>query len=279
MAYKTILTYFLTPGHVEPVLEAALPIARAHDAHVIGLHVMPDPHIYMAAAAEMSAVVYDAHKEFYDDLAEKTGKAFERRMSNEDINSEWRRVNASGYPVAEIVNTTAASTDLVITTLAEADDDLAIRADLPTSVVMGSGRPVLCVPKELGAEKSPKHITLAWDGGREAVRAAFDALPLLKAAEEVRVIAIDHGEQGPGRSFTPADEIAGAMARQGVSTEADRLLTSASTGEALLAYAKDHGSDLLVMGCYGHTRLREFVFGGATRHVLKHAHLPVLMSH
>lgn len=276
MTYKTILAYLPDPARVDAVLDVALPIARAHEAHLIGLHVVPQPHVYWAVAAEMSAVVLDAQREFFAEVAAETEQAFQNKTAGQTVICEWRRADNEGYPVAEAINAQAAACDLVVAPQAAPDDDWTSRLDLPARIIMESGRPVLVAPHGGTAGETGRVVTLGWDNSREASRAAFDALPFLTSAQEVRLLCIDASNE----AFTPADEIAASLTRHGVSVEAERRSgADGSTGETLLAYAAEHGSHLLVMGCYGHTRFRELVFGGATRHVLQHADLPVLMSH
>ena len=116
-------------------------------------------------------------------------------------------------------------------------------------------------------------VLVAWNGKREAARAAHDALPFLRAAERVVLCAV--GEvAGAG-----LDDAAGMLRRHGVPVRAERVAGGdLHAGEILLARAAADRADLLVLGAYGHSRLRELVLGGATRHVLHHATLPVLFS-
>ena len=280
MAYKTIVTYLPAPGRVAPVLDVAVPLARKHEAHLIGLHVIPEPHIYAAVAAEMSAVVLDAQAKHYNDQAEQVQAAFTQRVQGEDLVTEWRSINCRGLPIAAAVNVHSAASDLVITSLANPDNDWETQADLPVRLIVESGRPVLLVPHEGGAGEIGTYVTVAWDGSREAARAAFDALPILAGAEQVKVLSLD--QQGPDSegAFTASDDMTLALARHGIDAEAASDTTAGRpVGEALLSYVTQQGGDLLVMGCSGHTRFREFIFGGATRHVLQNAKVPVLMAH
>ena len=121
---------------------------------------------------------------------------------------------------------------------------------------------------------------LAWDAGREAARAVSDAMPFLERAEQVTVMAVnpssgegDHGEE-------PGADIALHLARHGVKAEVHQTESpDISVGDELLSRIADDGSDMLVMGAYGHTRLRELVLGGVTRSILEQMTVPVLMSH
>ncbi len=280
MVCKTLLTHMSRPEQVDRLLDVAIPLAREHGSHLIGLHVTPQTHIYVALAGEMSAAVYSAQSEYDREQADRIKRRFEKRTKNEDLVCEWRHVSANGYPVADAINANAAAADLVITSQSTEGGDWETRADLPIRIIMQSGRPVLIVPNEGTFERIGRYVTVAWDGGREAARAAFDALPILQRAETVKVLSLDQDSMRERTSFTPGDAITLSLARDGVAAEAVHASSgNASVGEVLLAHAAESGSDLLVMGCYGHARFKEFVFGGATKHVLDHTSIPVLMSH
>jgi nucleotide-binding universal stress UspA family protein len=118
---------------------------------------------------------------------------------------------------------------------------------------------------------------VAWNHSRESARAAFDALPLLKMAATVRVLAVNSPVDGVDN---PSQGLAASLTRHGVNAEAAiSNTTQQSEAEELLGELRRSNSDMLVMGCYGHSRLREFVLGGATRNVLNKMSVPVLMSH
>jgi len=121
-------------------------------------------------------------------------------------------------------------------------------------------------------------VLVAWNGSREATRAVHDALPLLRRAEKVTVLSIDPDEDAEPR--LPGADVSLHLARHGVTAQAATIAgTDVAVGDLLLSYAADHDIDLIVMGAYGHTRLREVVLGGATRTLLRHMTVPVLMSH
>jgi nucleotide-binding universal stress UspA family protein len=108
----------------------------------------------------------------------------------------------------------------------------------------------------------------------------FDALPLLRLVKETRLVWVDPYKESEAAGSVPGAEEAAVLARHGIKAVAEPMMTDGyNAGEALLMRANDLGADLLVMGAYAHSRMREFVFGGATRHVLEHMTIPVLMSH
>jgi nucleotide-binding universal stress UspA family protein len=145
---------------------------------------------------------------------------------------------------------------------------------------MGVGRPVLVLPYKGADALDLSEIVIGWNGHREASRAAFDAVPLLRLAGKVSVVYVDPQKDPDQRSAVPGADLAEALARHGVKAVAEGLTTEGiEAGQALLRRANDSGAGLVVMGAYGHSRLREFVFGGATSHVLGHLDRPVLMSH
>ncbi len=117
---------------------------------------------------------------------------------------------------------------------------------------------------------------VAWNGTREAARATHDALPFLTQADKVVVL----GVSASGEDHIPGADLSTHLARHGVSVEIhNREANDVSVGDAILNAASDYGADLLVIGAYGHSRLRELVLGGVTRHLLRHMTIPVLMSH
>ena len=169
--------------------------------------------------------------------------------------------------------------DLVIVGQAEPDNQPAgTPSDLAEEVVLASARPVLIVP-HIGVSKTPgKTVMLCWNGGREAVRAATGALPLLKAADNVIVLEIDPksgvDEEEPGA------DVAQWLARHGVKVTVQRdTAANSDVGGVILSRAADHDVDLIVMGIYGHSRMRELVLGGASRTLLATMTVPLLVAH
>lgn len=145
-------------------------------------------------------------------------------------------------------------------------------------LIFESGRPVLLLPPEGMAGHRFDDVVVAWDGSREAARALAEARPLLASARSVTVATVAGDKDLLGTA--PAEEAVRHLSRHGIAAEeAEVPLEGGNAGEALTAFCKKRGADLLVMGAFGHTRAREFLLGGATRSVLKAPHLPVLMAH
>jgi nucleotide-binding universal stress UspA family protein len=174
----------------------------------------------------------------------------------------------------------ARSADLVIAAKSDPEFEDSMMLDFPETLATDSGRPTLIVPRSAEGRPIGRRITVAWNGRREAARATFDALPLLETADDVRLLWVNPEDDPRGAGDLPTIEIAATLARHGIKCEAAQSRsTDLKVGDEILARLADHASDLLVMGAYGHTRMREFIFGGTTRHILKHMTVPVLLSH
>lgn len=168
--------------------------------------------------------------------------------------------------------------DLVLLGQRDRTDPLAygVPADFVQSVLIESGRPALVVPFAGTFTDVGREILVAWKPTRESARAVSAALPLLQQAQRVHVVSWDEGGAAPAA----ASGLEAYLHAHGVQVQ--RFVQGPmpqAPGEALLSLASDVGADLLVMGCYGHTRTREFLLGGATRTVLESMTLPVLMAH
>jgi nucleotide-binding universal stress UspA family protein len=258
-------------------LRIAVDLADRFGGHVIGLHVR---HAFQAPAFTDAGPAMDSLYRTYEtavmaDEAMATA-AFGDAVGNKGISSEWRV--ADGY-VDEILVAQARSADLVIVGQAEPDSPpTATPADLAEDVAMAAECPVLIVP-HIGADKAPgKTVMLCWNDSREAKHAATGALPLLAAADKVIVLIIDP-KVGRDRA-EPGADVAVWLARHGVKVTVQRdSAADSDVGGVILSRAADHDVDLIVMGIYGHSRMRERVLGGASRTLLASMTAPLLVAH
>ena len=281
MSYRTILVHLNDERRLPALLDIAVPIALANKARLIGLAVLP-PIIVVPDTDGMPGTVIEEHRVAYAAQIGRMHVAFDEAVGRSGVESAWEAhdgqvVNPFGN-VAMIVVDRSRAADLVIAGQTNPEWALSGMLDVGEQVVTESGRPVLLVPRAGARIASAKRILVAWNGSRESTRAVFDALPLLVAAEQVMVAWLD--PQPDDINKTTCTDICAALARHGVKCEL--LKTERSTtgvGSTLLTLARQRSADLLVMGCYGHSRLREIIFGGATRYVLDHMTVPVLMSH
>lgn len=270
MGYRTILAEVAGDAALEPRLHAARRLARRFEATLIGLHVMPTPVIPAmwdgGAAISMGAELIEAQRRANQEQCARLRATFEASCGG-DPEALWQE--AEGDP-ARLLAEAARTADLVVAARHESPT-LEGRAPVE-EVAVGGGVPVLMLPPSAYGEFG-RTVLVGWNGAREASRAAHDALPFLRGAELVVLCAV--GEEA-ARSLEAA---AAMLHRHGVPVQPQAVDgADGDAGETLLARARAHGADLLVMGAYGHARLRELVFGGATRHVLRESRLPVLFG-
>lgn len=276
MALKDILVY-ADGGSVAPTrFDVATALAKSHGAHLAALHVRALPYVMTDIGGAVPAMVVEWQEEWSDSQEAAAKKAVEDASRRSGVNIEWRlsRGDAEAGSLLQ-----ARYFDLVVVSQSAASTDEASMADgLPETIVMGSGRPTLVVPRYGKFPIVGERVMVAWNGTRESTRAIHDALPILERAKAVTVMEVN-----PKTGSTP--RIAGAdmathLARHGVTVDVSSTVADdIEVSDAILSRLADLGADLLVMGAYGHSRLREFAFGGATRDILRHMTVPVFMSH
>ena len=276
MSYKTIVVHLNDERRVKGLIDAAMVVGQKSDAHVIAVYVMPPIPTYGPTA--FGAGYIQAGLKTFRDEADRVHKAFEEASRGRPIVPEWRLVEPGDRSVADCVVDHGRYADLIIVGQRDRSFDFSSVLDVPERIIVESGRPVLAVPNAGRFTSIGERITIAWTSRREATRAVFDALPLLQAASQVRIISVNPNARSAGD--LPGAEIATSLARHGVKCDiATAVSGEIGIGDVLLSGLSDDGADLLVMGAWGHSRMRELVFGGATRHILEHMTVPVLMSH
>ncbi|HUW39128.1 MAG TPA: universal stress protein [Rhodocyclaceae bacterium] len=276
MGYKTILVH-IDPGKRCAVrVDAAIRLAREQDAHLVGLYAAApfEPPGYVLA--EMGAAIVEAGKRAVAEAMARAESEFTKQTTAAGMsNIEWRTAIAD--PV-DAMALHARYADLVVIGQADTSDGSTTPADFPERLVLTAGRPVLIMPSVGSFPTIGKRILVAWSLTREATRAVTDAIPLLRLADQVHVMAVnprpdEHGE-------VPGADIGLYLARHGVQVQIKTDQgAEIDVGNELLSRAADLDVDLIVMGGYGHSRLTEWVLGGATRTVLTSMTAPVLMSH
>ena len=170
--------------------------------------------------------------------------------------------------------------DLIVMSQTDPESEHGSEPDFAERVILGAGRPVLLIPQHGTFDNVAENVVIGWNATRESARAAFDALPLLGKGATARVVWVDselHNQKG---RVLPGAELATTLARRGIKAISEpSTAPDIDPADALLNRVSDVGADMLVMGAYGHSRIREFVFGGATRKILDQMTVPVLMSH
>ena len=279
MTYKTILLHLHDVARAQRLLDVAVPLARHMDAHLIGLTVLP-PYVVLPGSEIGGGVTVDAHREAYRDDVAKLKARFEDATCLLAGKAEWREADANFGSAAGTVIEHGRVCDLIIASQRKHDWTLSQWLEEPERIGIESGRPVLLVPNNGKISVPPKRATIAWNGCREAVRAVFDALPLLAATDDVNIVWVQPERDRQAAGDLPGSDICATLTRHGLKCLASQTsATNAGVGTELLRQANAFGSDLLVMGVYGHSRMREFILGGASREVLEGMDRLVLMSH
>ncbi|MBL8902417.1 MAG: universal stress protein [Rhizobiales bacterium] len=284
MPFKTIMVLLNDSSRTEQLLDAASALARQFDAHLVGLYILPTAKIYADVGLVATPMVFEGYRDLFKSKLAEVRKKFEARAKQDGLKAEWRTVNSIFPEIAESAIAHSRSAELVVTSQIDYGPDGSIEQDFVVRLVMESGRPVLIIPRKGSfaprGEGIAEKAIVGINGTKESTRAMFDALPLLRLVKETRLVWVDPYKESEAAGSVPGAEEAAVLARHGIKAVAEPMMTDGyNAGEALLMRASDLGADLLVMGAYAHSRMREFVFGGATRHVLEHMTIPVLMSH
>ena len=278
MSYKTILVHCDASPKLAQRLDVAVELAQGHGAHLVGVHVQApfDVPGFFDGAMPMDDLytAYEAAAKADHDAA---AAAFDKAIKGTHLATEWRL--AKGYVENELA-VQARYADLLVVGQTDPDAESLTPTDLPETVALATGRPTLVVP-HIGVRSKPgKTVMLCWNASRESARAASDALPFLTAAAKVIVLVIDPRTSAAGHGAEPGADVATWLTRHGVKVTVQRdVAADADVGSIILSRAADHGADLIVMGIYGHSRMREMVLGGASRSLLSSMTVPILMAH
>jgi nucleotide-binding universal stress UspA family protein len=283
MPYKTILVYLNAEREAKSLSSYAMALAEAHGAHVIGLTVMPSFSDVPPAVTGTMTLIDDLRNAFRADAA-RLQAIFEAKRSAPGVTAEWRVGDPGFHDVMETVAETGQAADVIIACQDDPDWRNDGFRDMAGLLAIQAARPVLLLPYQGHPAGEPQRIVVAWDGSKEAARALFGALPLLKRAKIVTLVTVRASEERDGAAAAQARQqdadIGAALGRHGVTwVLSPEVPSEDGIGPTLLAAAERHSADMLVLGGYGHSRIGEFIFGGVTRHVLKHMTMPVLISH
>ncbi|WP_119165415.1 universal stress protein [Algihabitans albus] len=275
MPIKTILVHLANDAHHVERLDVAVRLAKQHNAHITALFItFPVGMPASVAGRGASAVFLAEAQEQARARAAALEKEFEGTCSNQGVSHTWVVEDGSHQ---QVLSRHAHVADLMIVSHSEPGEYLEdrFRLRLAEELVLEVGCPVLLLPRLKPVPPFGENILIGWRSNREAVRAVRGSLDLLRAAGSVTVATV-----GP----TPEDklsehELVAYLARHGIRAEGVNLEEEDGVGATLLAETKRRGNDLLIMGAYGRSRLREVILGGATREVLRNAEIPILVSH
>jgi nucleotide-binding universal stress UspA family protein len=279
MTYKTILISLNEIDRLDVLLELTAGLAGEHDSHVLGLYVIPAPAIYPATASYGMPEIFDSFSRYFEEQLGPAREKFESAMKRNGIAGQWLQIRARVPAISDSISEIGRIADLVVLSETDRNADKGVELDLVENVVLSVGRPVLVIPRKGGRELKANQIVCGYNGSKEAARAVHDALPFLKRAEDVRLVWVDPSLERETAGPLPGADMAQSLDRHGVRATAEPMPTNGiNPADALLTRARDLGAGLIVMGAYGHSRLREFVLGGATREALSTLSVPLVLS-
>lgn len=273
---KDLLLHLDGTPRDEERLGLVLDLARAHDAALTGLFVGRHIADGLLLDAPPSGVLIETLEREREARRASVASRFDELTANEKIHCNL--VMEDGDPVRWL-GLHGRYADLIVVGQAGEEVDLLGTGGVPGAVALTSGRPVLMIPRAGTGSLVPDRIVVGWNESQEATRAIDDALPFLKRASRVEVLTIGadlDAETGP----SSAQRMTHHLSRHAVAAEAHHLpQPETDAAEAFLAEANRYGANMVVMGAYGRSRLREFVLGGMTRYLLNYSSLPLLLSH
>lgn len=270
MSYRDVLA-ILTSGEQAQVLNAAERIADKAGGRVTALHVFAMPEMFVGLGPDTVAIWPQVLEQIRADAASER-KEIEQQLMALEVNTKLRVLETPRFMASEWIAQHAMCADISV--MQAPGLDLSIAAF--EGALFASGRPVVLIPRSWKNNTLGENVLVAWKPTREAARAVADAAPFINAAKRVTVLTIDAAPDGEG----PGRDIAAHLARDGARVEVRNVAGQGRFPETVIVdEAKAIGSDLIVMGGYGHGRLAEFVLGGVTRSLSRDCTIPILMSH
>jgi nucleotide-binding universal stress UspA family protein len=257
--------------------EYAVSVAATFDAHLAGIAFLYDPIVPVSGAGYIPAEVIETQEQENEALTKAAVDRFVAASKRAGVTAEPLTLSASFSGVGDQFGRLARRFDLSIVGQSEPEASPAEEI-IAEAALFESGRPVIVVPYIQKAPLKLDRVMVCWDGSRAATRAVADSMPLLERSGRVEIVIVTN-ERGKQDEIEGAD-MGAHLARHGLNVEVKRTaLGDIDVADVILSYAADSGTDFIVMGGYGHSRLREFVLGGVTRSIFRSMTVPVLMSH
>jgi nucleotide-binding universal stress UspA family protein len=274
---KDILVTLPTGEAPSFAMDYAVTVARTFDVHLTGVAFVQDLVTAGALFDGAAAVVLDHYRREVETAAEAAKVRFEKTWQREGLSAESMVLNAGAINLPELLARTARRFDLTILPQADPEGDGSEEVMIEAAL-LGSGRPIVIVPYFQEGGVKFDRILVCWDGSHNAARAIADAMPFLTNAKQVEVVTV--ATDGKADDSMAGLYIAHHLSRHGVIVEIrDIIAHGQDVSLRSRSHAAQQSADLLVMGGYGHSRLRESVLGGATRDILESTVVPTLMSH
>ncbi len=261
----------------EAAVDYAISVATGFDAHLAGLALTYEPYVPGSVFNGVAADIVASYRAQLEKASKDAIAKFDAAARRAGVSAQSHLLETELAGIDELFAQTARRFDLSVVGQIEPGKEFPEEI-LPETALFGSGRPVLVVPYIQKAGMKLDRVLVCWDGSRAAARALGDAMPFLARSKSIDIVTIARNEEP--RDELPGVDIAHHLARHKLKVEFKRIVAKDSdVASTILSTAADLGSDMIVMGGYGHSRLREFVLGGATRGILEAMTVPVLMSH
>ena len=275
---KDLVVHLSSGGQPDAAGPFAIAIAETFGAHVSGVAFSYEPVIPPTIMGSIPASLIETQRAENDRAASDARKTFDEQARRAGVSFDSRVLTASLPGSADRFGEIARRFDLAVVGQAEPGPFAGAQELVAESALFSSGRPVVLVPYIQKGGLALDRVMVCWDASRTAARAIADALPLLARAKAIDVVVI--ASERPKSDDIPGADIGQHLARHGLKVEVRRIVaTDSDVASTILSHAADTSADFIVMGGYGHSRLREFVLGGATRGILSAMTVPVLMSH
>lgn len=279
MGYKTILAVLQGKAEAGRVLDCALPLASRQGAHLIGVHseAIPMPYVTPMGFPDTDFIATSA--EINEQRSEEIRQIFESRATREGVSHEWQALQSISGDSAVGSLVAARTSDLIIAQQSDPESESGSLANIE-ALLFESGRPVLFVPYAVPVRDPVfRKIVIAWNGTQQAARAAFDALPFILEADETEILSIDSPDSDPRDAAVAGVDLAAALSRHGAKVVVSSQNSDGiGAGEAIENRVSESGAQLLVMGAYSQSWLKQFFFGGTTRTLLKSMPVATLMA-
>ena len=276
MPFKTILAIVQGTDDVQHVTECATALATRFGAHLIGLHSEALPIPYTSTIGFPEAEFIQASTEFNAERSRRLERIFKDHTATAGLSAEWRSLESFTGDSAQSGVASARSADLVVAAQIDSGSGAGDTPDLD-ALLYDAGRPVLVTPRGGPSVSSFSKVLVSWNGSREAARAAFDALPFIIEADSTEILVIDPPDNPEAEEAGAA--IAAALARHGAKVSVHMENSNGSSVDTVIRNrVSETGADLLVMGAYSHSWLRQLLFGGVTRTVLQSMPVAAFLS-
>ncbi len=278
MAIKDLAVAYNGSANSKAALSFAIQMCKKYDAALTGLHVHPPLNLDAQVRRWTPKDVLESLRKAGDEAVKSAEDDFRESVAAAGFAGTATWLVDEGQTNETLARLARYHDLLVIGQFSEAGETRTrVRAE---DLVQRSGRPLIIVPNGYEVRPFAEYAAVAWDGSRPAARALGDAMQILETKKRLDVVRVGTAKAAAPASGAAGPDIVRHLKRHGIEARAIALTASRDrVGQTILGYCAEEQPDVLVMGAYGHARLREDIFGGVTRHILQNMNVPVFMAH